>query len=287
MNLRDPITGAVVLQASDAKVAEEYQKVIAKATMALMVAAKKELPDEKSVPELKPLLELLKPKVEKDKLVWKVEERSALQALAPVAAKMRAAAARMESSNNLKQIALALHNFHDTYRNFPAVANYSKDGKPLLSWRVHILPYIEQEQLYRQFKLDEPWDSPHNKKLIAQMPKTYREPKSKAPAGKTTYLAPVGKGTIFGPKPAKITEIRDGTSNTIMIVEADDDKAVFWTKPDDLPVSEKAPLKGLGANGHFQAAFADGSVRVFSRDIAPATLWALFTKDGREVVPNE
>jgi len=89
------------------------------------------------------------------------------------AEKIKQAAARANSTNNLKQMGLAMHNYMDVNKSFPAHAVYSKDGKPLLSWRVMILPYIEQDALYRQFKLDEPWDSDHNKKLMAQMPKIY------------------------------------------------------------------------------------------------------------------
>src|SRR5262245_59728137 len=80
---------------------------------------------------------------------------------------------RRTSQNNLKMVRLAMHNFHDAMGRFPAATAYAKNGKPLLSWRVAILPYIEEDALYRQFKLDEPWDSPHNKKLIAKMPKIY------------------------------------------------------------------------------------------------------------------
>jgi len=83
-------------------------------------------------------------------------------------------AGRGQSNNNLKQIAIAFHQYHDTYKSLPLHAIYSKDGKtPLLSWRVAILPFIEQDALYKQFKLDEPWDSEHNKKLIPLMPRIY------------------------------------------------------------------------------------------------------------------
>ena len=107
----------------------------------------------------------------------------------------------MNSMNNLKQIALALHNYHAAMGSFPATASMSKDGKPLLSWRVHILPYLEQDNLFKQFKLDEPWDSEHNKALIAKMPDIYRSPAQKVGDGKTTYLAPMGKNTVIAPGP--------------------------------------------------------------------------------------
>jgi hypothetical protein len=194
---------------------------------------------------------------------------------------------RIRSVNNLKNLTLALHNYHDAHGRFPADIR-DKDGKPLLSWRVHILPFIEQDQLYKQFKLDEPWDSENNKKLIPLMPKTLRSPRQAATLkDKTTYLAPLGKGFIFeDPKGIKVFEITDGTSNTIALVEADDDRAVTWTKPEDITIDPKNPVNGL--LGHytdgFQVAFADGSVRFITKSIEPKVLWALFTKDGGEVV---
>jgi RNA polymerase sigma factor (sigma-70 family) len=174
------------------------------------------------------------------------------------------AASRTRSVNNLKQIALAMHNYHSTFAHLPPAATYDKDGKALLSWRVLILPYVEQDALYRAFKLDEPWDSEHNKKLIAQMPKLY------APVGDvqtkeknmTFYQVFTGKGTVFeGSKALKFQDILDGTSNTALVVEAGE--PVIWTKPDDLPYDENKPLPKLGGlfKGAFNMATADGAVR--------------------------
>src|SRR5204863_3386120 len=113
---------------------------------------------------------------------------------------------------------------------------FDKRGKPLLSWRVEILPFIEENELFKQFHLDEPWDSEHNKALIAHMPRVFQDPR-RPPGDTTTFLAPVGKGLAFeGDKPLKINSFTDGTSNTIFIVQANDDRAVPWTKPDDLEV---------------------------------------------------
>jgi hypothetical protein len=191
--------------------------------------------------------------------------------------------------NSLKQIGLAMHNYHDSYAHFPTAAGRDKAGKPLLSWRVHLLPYLEQDALYREFKLDEPWDSDHNKKLIARMPKVYqgRNPKL-TEAGKTPFLVPVGPGTLFGDdkKPLRFADITDGTSNTILAVEADDERAVVWTKPDDFTVDPKDPRKGLARPGQdgFLALMADGSPHYFLATIDPRTLTALFTPAGGEVV---
>jgi hypothetical protein len=210
--------------------------------------------------------------------------------LVPAVQKTREAAARVQSQNNLKQIGLAIHGYQDAYRSFPPAYRASKDGKPLLSWRVLILPFIEQENLYREFHLDEPWDSEHNKKLIDRMPKTYRSPASSAAPGMTNYLTVRGKDTAFpGEQGVKIAEITDGLSNTIMLVEASDRKAVIWTKPDDLEFNEKNPIDGLLGlwSGGFQAALCDGSVRMIKRTIDPDVLKNLFIRnDGNPLPPD-
>jgi hypothetical protein len=207
----------------------------------------------------------------------------------PAVQKVRMAAARSQSSNNLKQIALALHNYHDTYNQFPAAAICDKNGKPLLSWRVAILPYIEQDVLYRQFKLDEPWDSEHNKKLGSVLVKVFTIP-GIAPPGQNLchYRVFYGKGAIFDlRKGTRIADIADGTSNTFMIVEAEE--GVPWTKPDELEYDPEKPLPKLGKQypDVFQAAFADGSVRVLQKKLAEKTIRALITRNGGEVIGND
>ena len=170
----------------------------------------------------------------------------AMGLLIPAVQKVREAAARTQSMNNLKQIALAMHNYHATNGTFPPAYKADKNGKPLLSWRVLILPYIEQQNLYQQFHLDKPWDSEHNKQWSAMVVKVYRSPMSQAPLNMTTYLTVRGKNTAFpGAEGIKLTDITDGTSNTIMIVEASDKKAVPWAKPDDFEFNEKKPGEGL------------------------------------------
>jgi hypothetical protein len=200
--------------------------------------------------------------------------------------KVRQASERMQSANNLKQIALAMHNYHATHGHFPPQAITGKDDKPLLSWRVAILPYLEQDNLYRTFRLNEPWDSAHNKALLKQLPPVYAPlGAGKKEPGMTYYQGFTGKHALFdGLKGPRLTEITDGTSNTLLIVEAAE--PVPWTKPDDLPFDVKKPLPKLGglfAEG-FQAAFCDGSVRFLPKTIKEATLRALITRDGGEVV---
>ncbi len=169
---------------------------------------------------------------------------------------------------------------------FPARANFDKQGKPLLSWRVHILPYMDMAPLYKQFHLDEPWDSEHNRKLIPMMPAVYRNPSSVPGPGMANYLAVCGKGLAFdGEQGRTLAEFRDGTSNTIMVVEADSARAVTWTKPDDWEYDAKQPLAGLGhahPNG-FNVAFADGSVHFISKAIDPKVFHALLTIAGGDM----
>ncbi len=169
---------------------------------------------------------------------------------------------RIDSINNLKQIALAFHNYHDTYDGLPADIT-DDEGRPLLSWRVAILPYIEQGHLYNQFKLDESWDSPNNKKLLSKMPQIYRYPGEGGgivPGGATYYQGFSGKWCAFRPgKPPRINDFPDKGFSTILIVEAAN--AVPWTKPQDLPYSPRKPIPALGMFPDvIHAAFVDGSV---------------------------
>jgi hypothetical protein len=212
--------------------------------------------------------------------------------LLPAIQQAREAARRSQSMNYLKQIGLAFHNYHDTYRVFPPAASMDKAGKKkLLSWRVHILPFVGQAALYQQFHLDEPWDSEHNKQFIKQIPPVYVSPNHAdlGKEGKTIYLVPTGEGAAFEGKDGRgIREFVDGTSNTILGVEAHRDAAVIWTKPDDLELDFKNPLKNLKSarNNGFTALFADGSVRFISDAIDVNTLKALFTRGGGEAVNN-
>jgi prepilin-type processing-associated H-X9-DG protein len=194
------------------------------------------------------------------------------------------------SANNLKQIGLAMHNYHDTHGNFPPAAACDKTGKPLLSWRVLILPYINENDLYKQFKLDEPWDSEHNKKLLAKMPKVYAVPGKTGPAGTDThYRVFVGNGAGFDwVMGAKFQNFADGTSNTFLCITAE--TAVPWTKPDELefnPDKDMSRLVGLVVNGKAQVLMCDGSVRTLAKIPARATLNALITRAGGEVIGDD
>jgi uncharacterized protein (TIGR03067 family) len=188
--------------------------------------------------------------------------------------------------NNLKQIGLAMHNYHDTYNAFPLHAIYSKDGKtPMLSWRVAILPYVEEIELYRQFKLDEPWDSANNKKLVARMPKLYAAGGPKDGDGMTHYQVVTGPGTPFdGSKKVGLRDLVAGSANTIMVVEAKD--PVIWSKPADLTLpKDKGKLPALGGlrKEGFYAVLFDGSATQFrDADATAARLRPMMLLKGKE-----
>lgn len=199
----------------------------------------------------------------------------------PAIEKVRGAAAGATELNNLRQIGLAWHNYHGTHQTFPP-QNFNKG----LSWRVAILPFIEQDTLYRQFKLDEPWDSPHNRKLLPLMPKIY-ETGVRADPGRTFIQTFVGPSTInkTPTQGLKMTQIPDGTSNTLLVAEGT--RAVEWTKPDDIAIAANQPIVIGGADPKFFfAVFADGSVRRLSRSLDQKTLrWLVDPADGN-AIPN-
>jgi len=196
---------------------------------------------------------------------------------------------RKMSFANLKQIMIGMLTYHDAYKSYPA-AYISKDGKPLLSWRVALLPFLEEpgaQQLFAEFRQDEPWDSEHNRALIPKMPKIFRAPTSEAKPGHTVYLVPRGATTIFpGERATPIRKITDGTSRTIAVLEVEDTQAVPWTQPEDWPFDPSQPRVGFRGQypGGLTCSLADGSAHFFKLDIKEDTLKALFTMAGDELV---
>jgi hypothetical protein len=210
--------------------------------------------------------------------------------LLPAVQAAREAARRAASMNNLRQIAVAMLNYLTVNKTFPPAYSTDPSGKPLLSWRVLILPYLEEGVLYKQFHLDEPWDSEHNKALIARMPQVYRNPNLAAGQGMTNYLTVRGPNTIFpGKEKIGVRDVTDGLSNTIITVEVPPNKAVIWTQPDDFEYDPQNPAKGLSGlrPNSFLAGFADGSVRAIANAIDPTILKYLFERNDKQVIPAE
>jgi hypothetical protein len=198
--------------------------------------------------------------------------------------------ARKSSYKNLSQIGRAFHNHAGANNNcVPANAIYSKDRKPLLSWRVAVLPYLEQAALYKEFKLDEPWDSEHNKKLLAKMPSVYAPVKGKTGTPYSTYYQVfVGKDTGFDPAKVKVGPTSLGTDLTIAfaakgasdtLLVAEGAQPVPWTKPEDIPFDPKKPLPKVGgqfSEGFFALLF-NAEVKFIAKEISDKQLRALIT----------
>lgn len=205
------------------------------------------------------------------------------------------ASRRARCHGNLKQLGLALAQYQDEHGHFPAPSIRGRDGTPLLSWRVEILPRLGYHSLYQEFHRDEPWDSPHNLALLPKMPPVFACPAGRSQGrGRTGYRVAVGPkselgsvNTPFDPtRGVDVREILDGTSATILVAETE--SPVPWTKPEDLRFEEKGPPPGLGSGhpGGFNVALADGSIRFIKTTIESGILRALFTINGGEVVSS-
>lgn len=198
-----------------------------------------------------------------------------------------------EKQNRFKQLALAIHNYESANKVLPPnQAARRTDGSSYLSWRVHILPYLDEEKLYSEFKLNESWDSEHNKKLLDKMPdifSSYPVPALAPPnmRGYTTVLAPVGEGTMFGGnKPVPFGMVKDGLSNTIFFVEVKPERALPWTAPMDykFPLNNPADGLAIGADGQFLCAMGDGSVRLLPGNLPKDALLHLFQMNDGQVI---
>lgn len=184
----------------------------------------------------------------------------------------------------LRQLGLAFHNYHDTYNQFPG-ADSDNPKETKLSWRVHLLPYIDQANLWHQFHLDEPWDSEHNKTLIDKMPELFKTNGVKD-VGKTSFHVLTGENMPFGQEePVRLQNVTDGTSNTLLVVEAGADKAVEWTKPEELKFNSDDPKATFGKVGStLPVLLMDGSTQMLSMDLGDDVFLALATHSGGEVI---
>ncbi len=215
---------------------------------------------------------------------------TAVALLVPAVNAARTAARRMQSVNNIKQLGLATHNFHDVNNGFPARYTVDEDGEPLHSWRVLLLPYLEQAALYKQIRLDEPWDSEWNSQFHDQMPIVYARPGGDPSEG-CFYSCVADERAAFQPaksanqlKGARFASVTDGSSNTLLFVERNE--PVCWMDPTaDLTLEEfleNAADPQYFAGGS-NVGMCDGTVRFVSETVDPDVLKAMVTRDGGEV----
>ncbi len=204
------------------------------------------------------------------------------------------AARRNGCTCHMAQLGVAIQNYHDVYKTFPPAYIADAKGKPLLSWRVLILPFMEEQAFYNQVHFDEPWDSPHNRSIAKQFDSSiYCCPAAVRNTNETGYVAVVGPQTAWpGEKPVKISEVRDGTSKTIFVVEIAD-SGIHWMEPRDLSFDQA--LQGINPkvtgprisshhNGGVMALWGDAHVSFLADDVPIETLRALLTRDGGEQV---
>jgi prepilin-type processing-associated H-X9-DG protein len=213
--------------------------------------------------------------------------------LLPAVQAAREAARRSQCANNLKQIALALHNYHDTYKTLPPAYIPDENGQPKHSWRVLILPFLESSHVYAMYDFDEPWNGPNNSQLANMMPQVYRCPSEPMMSNSPAYLAISGTGSIFNnEKGSSFADVTDGTANTIMVAEVTG--ATFnWMEPRDLDLNTMAMAinsvkDGTTISSHHpggaQVALADGSVRYLTQTLDMNMLRLLLQKaDGQAV----
>jgi beta-lactamase regulating signal transducer with metallopeptidase domain len=227
----------------------------------------------------------------------RIDNSATLLALGPAINAAREAARRTQSSNNLKQIALAALMYADKVGALPPAVVYGKSADPALnstgddagnvprSWRVELMPFVGHAELYKQYRLDQPWDSEANRKVLAQMPDVFRAPEDAPGSTNASYFALTGPGTVFdGREGTKFTEIRDGSSQTLLFVEAK--RPIPWTKPEDIAYDPDGALPPLGGwrAANFVIAMCDGSVPLFGTPVDEKLLKALIgIADGQAV----
>ena len=209
--------------------------------------------------------------------------------LLPAVQSAREAARRMQCSNNMKQIALALYNYESIHKSFPPAFTTDASGKPLHSWRTLILPYMEQSALYNQIDLNKPWDDPVNLPFSQVVIPTYACPSGHTDSPeKTCYQVVIDPSGIFtGPAVCNLSTISDGTSNTILVVETESQNAVPWMAPSDTDLPTflaRGQSRSSHHTGGGNVAIADGSVVFLSDSVDPKTASSMVSKAGGELV---
>ncbi|MFO0902464.1 MAG: DUF1559 domain-containing protein [Pirellulales bacterium] len=231
--------------------------------------------------------------------------------LIPAISSARQAARRVQSGNNMKMIGLAMHNYHDTYGNFPLAGSDEPAYGLQMSWRVRLLPFVEQGSMFNQIDFNQPWNAGQNAQFNNSMPNVYQSPAAPPSNSNTVYVAlvdsyraPPPGGKSNGKPPAAndaqpspifshdgratgMARIIDGTSNTLLFVEADAEQAVPWMAPQDIVFDPQQPKRGIGKlhGKGFQVMMADGSVRFVANEVDDQVMRNLVHKnDGNPVV---
>ena len=191
--------------------------------------------------------------------------------------------AMRKSQSNLQRIGEGLTEYHRLHHKLPHPSN-DRDGKPLLSWRVHLLPFVGEQELYERFHLDEPWDSEHNRALLSQMPDTYRNMEP-VRGETTTYLLATGPAALYSPgKTVSLDDLDLGNTATILVVEANSARSIAWTKPGDFAFDPRDIFAGLGGQrkGGFLALMAGGTVDFIDFTTSPDKVRELFRPKMKE-----
>ena len=287
----DPWRIQMVIQTEDRELANDLHKSILKAIQSIPDLVQAQVEEVGKDPVFKALAAMIKSvSIMDDKVTIVITDFDPyFEIAARINEQNQAKAAAAQSMGKVKNIATALLAYHKDKGKFPPAATLSKEGKPLLSWRVQILPYLGHNLLYKQFKQNEPWDSEQNKKLIRRIPPSFRETQDDLNKGTSPFQAPVGLATIFPPGGTGTNSIQiiNELSNTIMIVKVPEDKSAIWTKPEDWEIDVNLSAKDLlkGFTNAIVFACADGEVKTMPLKDAEVKIKSMLAIEGKPKSP--
>jgi len=287
----DPWRIQMVIQTEDKELANDVHKSILKSIQGIPDLVQAQVEEVGKDPVFKALAAVVKSvSIMDDKVTIVITDFDPyFEIAARINEQNQAKAAAASSMNKVKNIATALLAYHKDNGKFPPAATLSKEGKPLLSWRVQILPYLGHNFLYKQFRQNEPWDSEHNKKFIRRIPPSFRESQENLDKGTTPFQAPVGIATLFTPGGTGTNSIQiiNELSNTIMLVKVPEDKTAIWTKPEDWEIDISLPAKDLlkGFTNAIVFACADGEVKAIPLKEAEEKIKSMLMIDGKPKTP--
>ena len=191
---------------------------------------------------------------------------------------------RVEAANNIRQNALALHNYASAFGGLPPSVFTHKESGKTYSWRIAILPFVERQDLYDRYDFIQEWDSPHNLEVTSEMPDFFRSDSDDVDSTNTSFFMLTGPGGVLGQEEmTQFEDMADGSSNTMMLIEAK--RQVHWSKPEDILIDPENPLPDFGGfhEGGFNVTMADGSVHFVPENVAENLLRAYFSPAGGEI----